>query len=1413
MNSDKHSAKTLHFPADCCTMVSVLRRSRRNRVSKTPRASRHIATALVAQLLAGALVLLLAPSVFAAPPIAIGSVGYGADQTDAPEGVAVNQASHDVYIADGNAFRVDEYDSSGRFIRAFGFAVADGHTQALQVCTTTCFQTSQADVGAPGEMVDKKGPIAVDNSSGASSGDLYVSEPRQYRVEKYSASGEWLAMFGGGVDKGPHHPGNLCTAAYIAEGDTCGSGVAGVASGQFANDGSESLPLAVDAAGNVWAGELNRLQEFNEHGEYISEISPPTSGEVTSLGIDTDPSSSSFGDLYALTGMPGGATAQIYKLKADGTSLGTLGPVAQPRALAVDPADGDVLVSAEFHGEGTETLHEYNSSGEQVEVFGAGEVFGSPRYNALAFGDAVGDIYIAGETGNVLPEILSEPPHGPLLRSGSLIARPRLSTATLEATVNPEGATTEYRFQYISQKQFEEDGDQFGAGTAESPGASLPADFAEHVVSLPIEHLTVETDYRTRLLARNVNGEGNVAVSGPGAAESASFETLPSAGIDSEWALEVAARSVILEAQVDTFDITDEYHFEYLTEAAYKENLSDGSEPFSGASKEPIPDASIKAFEGDQGVSQYVRGLLPRTAYRYRLVAHNYSGAKAGATLSFTTQTPGSLAMLDNRVWELVSPPNKQGSDLEPIGEQGLIQASADGNALTYLANGPTEPDPEGNALLTQVFSIRGADGWASKDISIPHEENTGTSLGAGNEYRFFSEDLSRSIVQPFQPFSSFVPLSPEASEPTAYMRSDFAADGSGPCTTSSCYDPLASAANVPSGTEFGKSGIGSGTNCRMCGPMFVAANPDGSDMILDSLVPLVEGAPKESLYEWANGSLSAVNIRPESEGGGFFPRSVVGSLTGTEASPTTLSSRGAVSADGSHVFFTAIETHGNHLYLRDTASDETIRLDQVQGGTGAGTVSPVFQFASADGSRAFFTDEQGLTADAGAEGSGRGQDKPDLYECRIVEQASGGMACELSDLTPKNASGESADVLGSVIGASESGDNVYFVANGVLALNHNSNGETATQGSCPEGKGATCNLYVYHAGVTTFIAKPSDADLHDWAPVLMHMTGRVSPNGDWLAFMSDRSLTGYDNRDASSGQSDEEVFLYHAPSSVPGETGELVCASCDPTGARPKGVEFKETVDLVLAGGVGVLAPHAWIAANIPGWTPYELGVALYQSRYLSNSGRLFFDSSDDLVPQDTNGAEDVYEYEPPRGDEGAPASDTCTSDSTTYSSASAGCVDLISPGTSPEESAFLDASETGDDVFFLSSAQLSPRDADTAIDVYDARADGEEPEVARPVECQGDACQAFVAPPEQLTPGSLIHSGPGNPAPSSTRSTGVTAPKTKSTPNPRAQKLKRALRACKRDKKHAKRVVCERQAKHAYGPKAGKSDRRGER
>ena len=497
---------------------------------------------------------------------------------------------------------------------------------------------------------------------------------------------------------------------------------------------------------------------------------------------------------------------------------------------------------------------------------------------------------------------------------------------------------------------------------------------------------------------------------------------------------------------------------------------------------------------------------------------------------------------------------------------------------------------------------------------------------------------------------------------------------------------------------------------------------------------PLPKGQP--GLYEWSAGQPATAPLRllnllpPEHPGevGAVASDATLGGFIGFRGDTETHAA-GAVLDDGARVVWSTTE----HLYLRDTArgeTGETLRLDLPQGGSGAGQPSPVFQFASPDGSRVFFTDTQRLVAGSGKQGA-------DLYECRIVEEPAGD-ACRLTDLTPETGGGESAQVQGAILGASEDGSSLYFVGAGALAAG---------------GDPGQPNLYLYREGATRLIATLSAADAPDWAEKVDH-TSRVSPNGRWLAFMSQESLTGYDNRDSDSGRPDQEVYLYRA---LAGEAGKLVCASCDPTGARPRGVEYANLDQGngrdSLVGGETIWPEDTWIAANVPAPTPYRDDSALYQSRYLSNAGRLFFDSSDALVPGDSNGTEDVYEYEPAVGAGGGiesgeeePPHDTCTTESPTGNVRSEGCVALISSGASAEESGFLDASENGDDVFFLTSAPLSPGDTDNAIDVYDARVGGGFPQSSPPPSCEGDACQNPIQAPDDPTPSSLVYQGAGN-------------------------------------------------------------------
>jgi hypothetical protein len=858
-------------------------------------------------------------------------------------------------------------------------------------------------------------------------------------------------------------------------------------------------------------------------------------------------------------------------------------------------------------------------------------------------------------------------------------------------------------------------------------------------------------------------------------------------GILSTSVSSVAATSGTLDATLEPHNVPTSYRFEYDTKPYAPEEAPHGIAV-------PASAEAIGSTPGAVKVEQHIQGLTGGTTYYYRVVTVGEVEGKAeesgGEGHSFTTQGAGEFALPDHRQYEMVSPPDKYGATLDGIGEPGgynggVIQAAADGNALTYVANSPTEPEPAGYTNETQVYSTRGASGWSTHDLALPHAGATDGSVGPGIEYRFFGEDLSSAIVQPF---GGFIALAPQATEQTAYLQNE---DGG-------AFTPLVTnGEGVADDTAkpfqpFGQFlDAGAGHTCPtglICGPYFVGATPNDSHVALTSEValtqtPLPENSSHETpaqLYEWnagepASRQLQLVSVLPEGEGGGG-PPATGASLGGRSFSEDA---RGAISADGSRVFFSTTQ---NALYMRDVPAGKTLRLDLPAAGCetcGTGSPAGLFQLASPDGERVLFTDHQKLTSDSGANA-----EKADLYECVIGEKVADQPACELTDVTPRDASGESAGVQGGVLGESEDGSYLYFVANGVLE-NIGAKVVGAVRGSC-DGKvtaftvGAQCNLYVRHEGKTSLVAVLSGGDYSDvgtYGPTKLNtLTARVSPNGLYLAFMSDRELTGYDNHDATSGEPHEELYEYDAA------TGRTSCASCDPSGARPEGEEFGQEGDnMPLAGEKVVWEPNSWLAATIPGWTPFELATARYQSRYLSNTGRLFFNARSALVPNDVNNQWDVYEYEP----EGV---GTCTSATGSGSDVfkpahafetevegkkqtgeeGAGCVGLISNGESKDESAFLDASATGGkdaegaegggDVFFLTTAKLAPQDVDDSYDVYDAHecttASPCTQGATSPPPCENEA-SCKPAPESQPgiygPPASATFSGPGNltPAP----------------------------------------------------------------
>jgi DNA-binding beta-propeller fold protein YncE len=865
-----------------------------------------------------------------------------------------------------------------------------------------------------------------------------------------------------------------------------------------------------------------------------------------------------------------------------------------------------------------------------------------------------------------------------------------------------------------------------------------------------------------------------VAVFGPEAAGAPIVDSLSSQNL--------TPTSERLNAEVDPHGADTHAYFQYGTADCT-------ASPASCTTVPAAPGKDLGAGFGDVTMSVEVEGLQPGTTYHFRVVATNEHGEDQRAGLLNTLPTSAGV-LPDNRAWEMVSPPNKGGAGIEAIGgiaanggpSGGIMQAAEGGNSITYVANAPPVPEPEGNRSPegTQVLSTRGPEGWSSQDLVTPHDKPEGLPAARAQEYRSFSEDLSRAVLLPFG-FHALQepPLVPGAEQEQRglYLRNN-ATCQEAPAT---CYQPLVNKEDS--------------TNEQFGGALeFLSASPDASHVVFHSKVALTPESPAEGgLYEWEAGKpLQLVSVLPD----GKPAEGVKEEETGPElgfGNTNEQNVRHAVSSNGSRVFWTNTAEQAR-LYMRDLAAKTTVRLNVPFKAPALSEEESEqeitqFQIASSDGTKVFFTDTAPLTNDSTLHA---GVNSPaDLYEYDAITGV-------LTDLTA-GSSGGPADVQGTVLGASEDGSYVYFVANGVLAAG-------APHGDCAQGApGRSCGLYVDHYNEAskkweaTFVATLSSDDEPDWVSKhsvqLGRLTARISPSGGFLAFMSDRSLTGYENIDANPEAHearDEEVFLYDATAK------HLVCASCKP-GERPHGV-----FDTEHAGeGNGLLVDRRaiwrgrWLGGSIPGWTPLDEVHAPYQSRYLTDQGRLFFNSPETLVEGDKNGKEDVYQFE--LGGVGG-----CEH--------GAGCVALISSGTSQRESAFIDATPSGNDVFFLTNQQLVPSDIDAAFDLYDARVCTEASPCIKskpppPPPCSNETeCRPPASPQSGVgAPTSATFSGPGNSG--KVETLGLHESKGRSHTLTKAQKLAKALQACRKKykgkSKKKKRAACERQARRLYGPK----------
>jgi hypothetical protein len=678
-------------------------------------------------------------------------------------------------------------------------------------------------------------------------------------------------------------------------------------------------------------------------------------------------------------------------------------------------------------------------------------------------------------------------------------------------------------------------------------------------------------------------------------------------------------------------------------------------------------------------------------------------------------QGAAGRALPDCRAYELVTPPGAATPQapsfangyppfypyldrlLLPFDKEGF-QASVGGQAMAYSAR-----DASSQSLNESNLAKRGPDGWSAEGIAPPQSRLDFLCVAATG-FVGYSADLSQGVlIDGLSEASDGAPINaaqcghdeprlvPGESEDSANI---FLRD-----TASGSYRLL-----TPAGVAASQ-------------PQFDAISADGSHVVFEEKVPLTPEAPSVALnekpaerdiYVWNGNALHLLTILPDGS-------AALGQLAG--AAPDQgfllLDQTGAfshaVSRDGERIYFYAGGNFasergdptspyvGGGLYLRLNAgqarSEEcvapsracTIQIDVPEAGAPDPAGDGQFKWASADGSKVFFTDDHKLTSTATAEAG-----KPDLYEYDLEKPA----GQRLTDLTVNTA--EPADVQG-FSGASEDGSYLYFVADGVLTGTEQNSQHAEAQPGRP-------NLYLGHAGATRYIATldPAAPDRCDW--IAACLTARVSSNGAYIAFNSLDSLTGYDNtplhlnackyvEPSSEPTTCLEVFRYAAAAA------ELDCVSCNPNGAPPDG-EFAES------------------AINEPSPLGALWGREEYLAHNVSDNGQVFFDTMNRLLPADENETYDAYEYE-------------------------GGQLHLISSGTSEFASWFLDATPNASDAFLAAYQQLVRSDTNTNYVIFDARVGGGFPEPLIPP-CESESCRGpGQTPPTESTPSSANFSG----------------------------------------------------------------------
>jgi phosphodiesterase/alkaline phosphatase D-like protein len=508
--------------------------------------------------------------------------------------------------------------------------------------------------------------IAQDQSTG----DIYMADSGNHRVQKFDEDGNFILMWGYGVKNGENEP-QVCSAP-----ETCQVGLAGVAPGQLENPSS----IAVDNSNgpnqgrvyvedpSCWCGEgRNLIMRFSPNGQWLGDINGDESpgGAFHALGgdnlaVDTG------GFVWVADGermmrfsnqpsnpYVGGSEWEVvwYPFYAGGN------PVPGPSFnLAVNPDAGSVDLHSWYEGNCC-GLYRFVANGSASRLIKP--TSGGP----LAFNEASGNLFI----GNVAPtsndcpmnqeyddnQVEPQPIGPPFTWSGlncgvaSLVVDPsdnnvfalggaakiavfkprrvpesltepatevHHTTAILNGKTAPDpvegGPVSECVFEWGLSKSYENK-------TPCEPGTPIAAPTD---VKLNLSGLIQEAIYHYRLTTKN----------SVDTAHGVDRTFTPHAVVETKTgtATEITPASATLHGSFDPDGLQTNYYFEW----GRNEKLAETAE------LTPLQDGG--SASGATSITQTLEGLEDYTIYYYRFVAENSLGTSYGAKQSFRTIPP-----------------------------------------------------------------------------------------------------------------------------------------------------------------------------------------------------------------------------------------------------------------------------------------------------------------------------------------------------------------------------------------------------------------------------------------------------------------------------------------------------------------------------------------------------------------------------------------------------------------------------------------------------------------------------------------------------------------------------------------------------------------------------------------------------